>query len=119
MFREKITLALSFLGKVDVLKDDENGWAWYMGRTLLVREGSKTHQNIINVIGSVDHSTDYMELDEAGYGNLYTSHIISNIILADLCKRYDTLATSVDNMDSEIEKAIGNVYNLLWHDCAD
>ena len=119
MFRQKITLALSFLGKVDVLKDDENGWAWYFGRTLLVREGSSTHQNIVDVIGSIDHSSDYMELDEAGYGNVLISYTINSIILADLCKRYDTLATSIDDMDSEIEKAIGSVYNLLWHDCAE
>lgn len=119
MFRGKITIALSFLGKVDIFKDDKSGWAWYLGRTLLVREGSKTHQNIVDVIGSVDHSTDYMEMDEAGYGNVFIAHIISNIILADLCKRYDTLAGSVDDMHSDIEKAIGNVFDLLWHDCAD
>lgn len=107
MFKEEITTALSFLGKVDIFKDDENGWAWYLGRTLLVHEGSRTHRNIVRAI-------QFREI-----GDISISHTIINIILADLCKRYDTLAESVDNMHSNIEKAIGNVFDLLWHDCAD
>ena len=108
MVRDLITEAFTHDDMdLDVFKDNQNGWSWYSGSTLLLREGTPVHKNVVDVCNSDDYNENW----------LYDT--IKGIILADLCKRYSKLADSVSILEDNIEIALGKVYELLWHDCAD